>query len=89
MPIYRLMAFNEFKKKSDERGFKTVKAKRVQTGEFEKLDKALYIWFRQQRGLNIPVTGALQARTQGGFDGCARTPLFGTSIFNLQFWHSL
>ena len=31
-----------------------------------------------------------QARTQGGFDGCAHEPpLFGTLIFNLQFWHSL
>ena len=31
----------------------------MKIGEYEKLDYALYIWFRQQRELNIPVSGAL------------------------------
>ena len=28
-------------------------------GSYDKLDQALYIWFRQQREKNIPVSGAL------------------------------
>ena len=31
----------------------------MKIGDYKKLDEALYIWFRQQRELNIPLSGAL------------------------------
>ena len=48
-----------FKKKSMEMGFWKATPKTINNGEYEKLDKALYIWFRQQRELNDPVSVAL------------------------------
>ena len=38
-------------------GTKNAKTRKV--GEYEKLDRALYIWFHQQRDKNIPVSGPL------------------------------
>ena len=35
------------------------KVKTMKVGEYEKLDEALYIWFRQQREKNVPVSGPL------------------------------
>ena len=40
-------------------GFKKVTAKTMKIGDYEKLGEALYIWFRQQRELNFPVSGAI------------------------------
>ena len=40
-------------------GFKKATFKVMKIGEYEKLDKELYIWFRQQRELNIPVSSVL------------------------------
>ena len=37
----------------------TENAKTRKVGEYKKLDEALYIWFRQQRDKNIPVSGPL------------------------------
>ena len=37
----------------------TEERKAMKLGTFEKLDEALYIWFRQQREKNIPVSGSL------------------------------
>ena len=48
-----------FKKKTVDMGFKKATAKTMKIGDYEKLDEALYMWFRQQRELNIPVSGAL------------------------------
>ena len=38
---------------------KKTASKVTKIGEYEKLDEALYIWFRQQRELNIPVSSVL------------------------------
>jgi len=40
-------------------GMGTKNVKMMKVGEYEKLDEALYIWFRQQRDNNIPVRGSL------------------------------
>ena len=48
-----------FKKKMVDMGFKKASAKTMKIGDYEKLDEAVYIWFRQQRELNIPVSGAI------------------------------
>ena len=45
----------KFKPKTVEMGFKNATFKVMKIGEYEKLDEALYIWFRQRRELNIPV----------------------------------
>ena len=42
-----------FSQKMVDMGTKNAKTRKV--GEYEKLDEALYIWFRQQRDKNIPV----------------------------------
>ena len=44
-----------FSQKMVDMGTKNAKTRKV--GEYEKLDEALYIWFRQQRDKNIPVSG--------------------------------
>ena len=53
--------FNKFKAENEELGLtgadKTVK--RVEGGYFDKLDSALYIWFRQEREKGCPVTGPI------------------------------
>ena len=49
----------KFKQKTVEIGFKKATFKVTKIGEYEKLDKALYIWFRQQMELNIPVSDVL------------------------------
>ena len=49
----------KIKQKTVEMGFKKATFKVMKIGEYEKLDKELYIWFRQQRELNIPVSGIL------------------------------
>ena len=46
-----------FSQKMVDMGTKNAKTRKV--GEYEKLDEALYIWFRQQRDKNIPVSGPL------------------------------
>ena len=46
-----------FSQKMVDMGTKNVKTMKV--GEYEKLDEALYIWFRQQRDKNIQVSGPL------------------------------
>ena len=33
----------------------------MKVGEYEKLDQALYAWFRQEREKNTPITGAIIA----------------------------
>ena len=38
---------------------KNIKVKAMKIGAHEKLDEALYIWFRQQRGKHTPRTGVL------------------------------
>ena len=49
----------KIKQKTVEMGFKKATFKVMKIGEYEKLDEELYIWFRQQRELNIPVSGVL------------------------------
>ena len=46
-----------FSKKMVDMGMK--KAKTMKIGEYQKLDEALYIWFRQQREKGMPVTGPI------------------------------
>jgi transposase-like protein len=50
-----------FKKKSKEMGRlkATAEQKTLNLGTYDKLDEALYIWFRQQRERNVPVSGSL------------------------------
>ena len=48
-----------FSKKRVDMGMK--KAKTMKIGEYQKLDEALYIWFRQQREKGMPVTGPIMA----------------------------
>ena len=33
----------------------------MKVGEYEKLDQALYVWFRQEREKNTPITGSIFA----------------------------
>ena len=40
-------------------GIKEVKTKSIKIGAFEKLDEALYIWFRQQREKDLLISGSL------------------------------
>ena len=53
--------FTQFKAEKNELGIlgavKTYKA--IKNGGFDKLDSALYIWFRQQREKGCPVTGLI------------------------------
>ena len=50
-------------------GVKAVNTKAMKMGSYEKLDAALYIWFRQQRVKNIPVSGPfLQEKAKLLFD---------------------
>ena len=53
--------FKKFKAEKEELGLigaaKT--AKKVEGGVFDKLDSALYIWFRQEREKGCPVTGPI------------------------------
>ena len=50
-------------------GVKAVNTKTMKMGSYEKLDAALYIWFRQQRENNIPVSGPfLQEKAKLLFD---------------------
>jgi len=42
-----------FKEKMTEMGVKEVKTKSMKMGSFDKLDDALYIWFRQQRKKDV------------------------------------
>ena len=48
-----------FKQRMTEMGVKDVKVKAMKIGAHEKLDEGLYIWFRQQREKDVPVTGVL------------------------------
>ena len=48
-----------FKEKMTEMGVKEVTTKLMKIGAFEKLDEALYIWFRQQREKDVPISGSL------------------------------
>ena len=52
---------NEFKQSKCELGIsKSVKkTKTMRGGKFDKLDQALYIWFRQMRDKGVPVTGPI------------------------------
>ena len=60
---------NEFKKKMTDKAVKAVNTKTMKMGSHEKLDVALYIWFRQQRENNIPVSGPfLQEKAKLLFD---------------------
>ena len=49
----------EYKERKTTFGFKKVQAKVMKSGSYELLDAALYIWFRQRREKNLPVSGAL------------------------------
>ena len=50
-------------------GVKAVNTKTMKMGSYEKLDAALYIWFRQQRENNIPLSGPfLQEKAKLLFD---------------------
>lgn len=51
------MKLEAFKKMVD-MGFKKTTVKTMKIGDYENLDEALDIWFRQQRELNIPVSCA-------------------------------
>jgi len=42
-----------------EMGVKEVTTKSMKIGTFDKLDQALYIWFRQQREKDVAVSGSL------------------------------
>ena len=48
-----------FKEKMTEVGVKEITTKSMKIGAFEKLDEALYIWFRQQREKDVPINGSL------------------------------
>ena len=48
-----------FKEKMTEMGIKEITTKSMKIGAFEKLDEALYIWFRQQREKDMPISGSL------------------------------
>ena len=48
-----------FKQRMTEMGVKDVKVKAMRIGAHEKLDEGLYIWFRQQREKDVPVTSVL------------------------------
>ena len=59
--LWRKEKFKKIKSKKEELGLsgsaKTVK--KVEEGVFDKLDSALYIWFRQEREKGCPVTGPI------------------------------
>ena len=48
-----------FKNKMTEMGVKEIATKSMKIGAFEKLDEALYIWFRQQPEKDVPISGSL------------------------------
>ena len=48
-----------FKEKMTEMGIKEVTTKSMKIGAFEKLNEALYIWFRQQWEKDVPISGSL------------------------------
>ena len=64
-----------FSQKMVDMGTKNAKTRKV--GEYEKLDEALYIWFRQQRDKNIPVSGPLLLQIED---------IVISSILYLYFW---
>ena len=47
---------------------KTANIKAMKFGEHKELDEASYIWFRQQRELNHPVSGAIQEKARMLFE---------------------
>ena len=53
--------FKKFKAEKEELGLSGAAkmAKKVEGGVFDKLDSALYIWFRQEREKGCPVTGPI------------------------------
>jgi len=48
-----------FKEKMTEMGIKEVKTNSMTMGSFDKLDEALYIWFKQQHKKDVAVSGSL------------------------------
>ena len=59
--ILRSEQFKKFKAEKEELGLTGAArtAKKVRGGCFDKLDSALYIWFRQEREKGCPVTGPI------------------------------
>ena len=51
-----------FKQRMTDMGVKSVDTKAMKLGTYEKLDAALYMWFRQQRERNVPVSGCTLTR---------------------------
>ena len=78
-----------FKQRMTELGVKNIKVKAMKIGAHEKLDDALYIWFRQQREKSVPVTGVLlQEKATLFYQRLypdATTPFFASAGFRSRF----
>ena len=81
----------QFKAEKNELGIpgavKTCKA--IRNGDFDKLDSALYIWFRQQREKGCPVTGPILMEKASEFHrliyGESSKPFVASSGFQWRF----